>query len=201
MPANLTPETLCARLGAVATRCPSIGNGRVDQAQCVESFRGVFADPAGRELAKNTSRCLFELDDCEPIYDCLHAAVDSPRSGNDRLRECHETGRSGDPVGIPEREWQHRNGADVTRVSEAKSTKALPIEMCGIAAANTWLTSLRCDDGSQPLKDRADAEHARAGNVGKGGRCESIIDRYAVVCGGTSHEIFIDAYVCPVEMR
>jgi hypothetical protein len=67
--------------------------------------------------------------------------------------------------------------------------------MCGIPAENDWLESLTCDDGSKPF---GNAEEVRAGNVGPGGRCGSIVDQYVVKCpGGKTYPIFIDAYVCP----
>ena len=70
--------------------------------------------------------------------------------------------------------------------------------MCGAGAANRWLIALRCDDGSQPLSSIRDAERARTGSVGPGGRCQSIIDRYELPCPERSYTLFVDDYVCPL---
>jgi len=136
---------------------------------------------------------------CEEVKNCLTAASDSANQQQQQdLRACTDApGMSA--VGIPAADWAKRNGAGVTRFSDAKSSKDLPIEMCGIEDENEWLVSLTCDDGSHPLKDHRDAETIRAGNVGSGGRCNSIIDRYRPVCGTKTYEIFIDAYICPTK--
>ena len=59
------------------------------------------------------------------------------------------------------------------------------------------LAKLRCEDGSTPIRDHDTAEAARVGNVGKGGRCGSIIDLYQVKCPEATYELFVDGYVCP----
>ena len=85
----------------------------------------------------------------------------------------------------------------MTKFSEARSTKELPIEVCTIDAENEWLSSLSCDDGSQPIDSHQAAEMARVGNLGNGGRCGSIIDLYRVKCPEKSYDLYVDAYVCP----
>jgi hypothetical protein len=49
-----------------------------------------------------------------------------------------------------------------------------------------------------PITDSKSAEMARVGNVGDGGRCNAIIDRYKVQCPEASYEIYLDGYVCPL---
>lgn len=74
----------------------------------------------------------------------------------------------------------------------------MPIEVCGFLAENEWLFSATCDDGSHPITKRKEAEAARSGNEGRGGRCGSIIDLYKVKCPEATYDIHIDAYVCPL---
>ncbi len=82
------------------------------------------------------------------------------------------------------------------KFTEVTSTKQHPVEMCTVKEANDWLLALRCSDGSQPFDN---PEESRAGNVGQGGRCMSVVDRYIVPCPEKQYEIFIDAYVCPKQ--
>mgnify|MGYP000184427269 CR=1 FL=1 len=42
----------------------------------------------------------------------------------------------------------------------------------------------------------AQAHASRAGNVGPGGRCDSIIDRYEVPCAEKTYAVYVDSYVC-----
>lgn len=109
---------------------------------------------------------------------------------------CERTGPAS-AIAIPRDAWQHRTGAAVIRLRDVRSSKDRPVEMCGIPQANHWLMALRCDDRSRPIASEADAERARPGNVGPGGRCRSIIDRYVVPCPEARYELFVDSYVCP----
>jgi hypothetical protein len=86
----------------------------------------------------------------------------------------HASTRAAGDAGYPRAAWEHRNGAGVTMLRDAHSTADKPIEMCGVPAATEWLTTLRCNDGSQPLKDSRQAELARTGNLGEAGRCRAI---------------------------
>ena len=142
---------------------------------------------------------MIEHDDCDELFQCLAGALpDTTDPGTLRACDDHSQRMFEHAVGIPKAEWDHRNGAGVTKFHDARSTKDDPVETCGVPAATTWLTSLRCDDGSQPIKDVSDAENARTGNLGGGGRCRSFIDHYVVPCPERSYEIFVDAYVCPL---
>lgn len=143
------------------------------------------------------ARCVVAIDGCDEVHQCLAAGMPDPTDPQ-ALRACGDVSQNSaeHAVGIPKTAWDHRNGAQVTRFREARSTKADPIEMCGVTAATHWLTTLRCDDSSQPIKSVDDAEQARPGNVGQGGHCHSMIDRYVVPCPEARYELFIDAYVC-----
>jgi hypothetical protein len=140
---------------------------------------------------------------CEEVTNCIQAVGEQLRAQDDDatpdLRACGDDATSGLPVGVSPSAFAARNGATAKRFSDVTSTKDLPVEMCGIQAENEWLITLRCDDGSLPLKNRIDAERVRRGNLGPGGRCGSIIDLYRPVCGAKTYDIYIDAYVCPKQ--
>lgn len=144
-------------------------------------------------------RCVVEGDGCDDTLQCLALDLEDPAAKDAAQRACNDHSRDGmhRVVGIPRSEWVQRNGAGVSTYRAIKSTKAAPIEMCGVSAANLWLTTLRCDDSSRPIGDPHEAERTRVGNVGPGGRCGSIIDHYLIRCPEASYDIFIDAYVCP----
>jgi hypothetical protein len=192
----ITAEVFCEHVNKLASKCDRLANMRMDPADCRTEFGAELDDSKdGRVLQIAT--CIVEHDDCDDVLDCVAAGQSDP-TVSEALRACDDAGPSTEhAVGIPRAEWDQRNGANVTAFRDAHSTKATPIEMCGVSAANDWLVSLRCDDGSQPLKNRADAEDFRSGNLGPGGRCHSIIDRYVVLCPERRYEVFIDAYMCP----
>jgi len=88
----------------------------------------------------------------------------------------------------------------VTKYSQIETTKASPVEVCGVAGAeNEWLAQVACNDGSHPIHSAPEAETVRVGNVGGGGRCGSIIDLYRVKCPEKSYDIYIDGYICPLH--
>ncbi|HEX7843443.1 MAG TPA: hypothetical protein VF469_38485 [Kofleriaceae bacterium] len=188
----VTAEAFCERFDRLTTRCERLASARLDPATCVADARSAIKeDPGFAAIAK----CVIEHDDCDAALECAAGQLDptaDPRACDDESQLSVEHA-----AGIPRAEWDRRNGAGVTVFRNARSTKEAPVEMCGVRAATEWLTMLRCDDGSQPIKNVDDAEHARSGNVGPGGRCHSIIDRYLVPCPEQRYEIFIDAYICP----
>jgi hypothetical protein len=113
------------------------------------------------------------------------------------LRECSARDVAHPRVGIPRAEWTRRKGADISTFRDATSTKEAPIEACGMDAQLAWLMAAECDDGSHPFRDPLEAEQARTGNVGPGGRCGAIIDRYEVHCPEATYAIYLDGYICP----
>jgi len=191
----VTAEAFCEHFDKLARKCERFANARMERATCLTDVRATLAGHNARFSAIAT--CVVEHDDCDAVLDCVAADQPDP-TASEALRACDDPGSTAEhAVGIARSEWDQRNGVGVTAFRELRSTKDAPIEMCGVSAANDWLVSLRCNDGSQPLKSRRDAEDFRAGNVGSGGRCRSIIDRYRVLCPERRYEIFIDAYICP----
>lgn len=200
-PANAPLEiaAVCRRLSELAAaKCGEFRDFQSTQQDCVEKLGPELADPSFEAF----SECLMNPS-CEEVGNCLKAAQQAADAAADgagqKLRGCNDSAAGGEAVGIPRAEWERRNGVTARTFSQATSTKALPIEMCGIPAENRWLGSLSCDDGSRPISTSVDAEKFRGGNVGDGGRCNSIIDIYNVTCPEKTYPIFIDAYVCPLE--
>ena len=197
--ATIDVAAVCKRIVDLATQhCGKFAEIGVDAKQCVSELGPATEDPSFKMFAE----CVLNPS-CEEVTNCLKAADEAAANdGSDahqKLRACKDPPDAGDAVGIPKAEWDTRNGANLTRYSQAVSTKALPIEMCGIPAENRWLGTLACDDGSRPITSSVDAENFRAGNVGEGGRCGSILDLYKVKCPEKTYDIYIDAYICPLE--
>lgn len=184
-----TAQQICHRILELKDqKCQMFANANFDEAGCMKELESSADDP----MIKVFTGCVMQPS-CEEVQNCVMAAAQNAQAQQD-LRACNDTA-SMSPVGIPKAEWDNRNGAKATKFSQVVSTKDKPVEMCGVPAENEWLESLTCDDGSKPF---GNAENVRAGNVGSGGRCGSIIDQYVVKCpGGKTYPIFIDAYVCP----
>lgn len=199
-PRTVSAETVCQQYMRLMPTCEPLSRARWSSPSCVDYWREVI-EAAGRDPKRYGqglafAACLARNDDCDAVMQCFTANQDDPTR---QLRACddHSADSSGHAVGLPRASWEQRRGAGITTFRDAASTKALPIEMCGVPAATDWLTTLVCDDRSRPLPTRRDAANARSGNVGAGGRCHSIIDHYRVTCPEASYEIYIDAYVCP----
>jgi hypothetical protein len=122
--------------------------------------------------------------------------VDAPPSAESGAIECNRPEQFG-PVIVTESQYLERHGARATKFSELATSKEQPAEVCGIEAQVNYLLDLRCDDGTNPYANFDAAHGSRVGNVGPGGRCDSIIDLYAVPCPEGNYEVFIDAYICP----
>lgn len=101
------------------------------------------------------------------------------------------------PVIVSASQYAARHAATASKFSEVQSSASQPAEVCGVGAGIELIATLTCDDGTNPFKgDRMAAHASRAGNVGPGGRCDSIIDLYPVTCPEGTFEIYIDSYVC-----
>lgn len=199
-PRAVTPEAFCQRYKRLAVTCERLAGIQVDPSECVATAREALADPDPHSAFRVLATCVVARDSCDDVFACISSDLPDPTSP-DALRACddRDEASAAHAVAVPRRAWDQRNGASVTRFSDARSTKAAPIEMCGVPAATDWLISLRCDDGSSPITDVEAAEKARTGNVGTGGRCGSIIDAYTIACREQSYQIFIDAYSCPAK--
>jgi hypothetical protein len=188
-------QQYCTQVQELAKTCEPLAKVTGNPGTCPSQALQEIHDTNG--VAIPIMRCVIDNNDCKSVLQCIVATTpDTPK----QFRACDDhRNRELTVVGYPKAEWAQRNGASATKFSDARSTKALPVEMCGVPAANEWLRSLRCNDGSQPIKSNDDAERARPGNVGPGGRCAAVIDDYRVTCPERSYEIFIDAYACPLE--
>lgn len=195
----ITAEAFCERWARLTAECEPFAKAGLAANTCVAETSAVLAREHLNPQLLTIIRCAVESDGCDDALQCIALDLEEPSATDAALRACHDRspGHTLRAVGIPRSEWERRNGAGVTTFRDARSTELAPIEMCGVAAANEWLTTLRCDDGSQPIEDHRDAEDTRSGNIGPGGRCRSIIDRYVVLCPERRYEIFIDAYICP----
>jgi hypothetical protein len=94
------------------------------------------------------------------------------------------------PFALDEAQAEQRYGQNAQKFTDAPTTKARAIEVCGIPASRQWLRGTACADGS-PAK-----QNGRVGSVGPGGRCGAIIDLYTVTCPEGSYQVFIDIYMC-----
>ncbi len=101
------------------------------------------------------------------------------------------------PVALPKDAWAQRTGADTAKFSALATSQAAPVEVCGVEGQLTWLTKVRCDDGSNPFPSLSAAHGSRLGSTGEGGRCGSIIDLYVVPCPEKKYQVYMDLYVCP----
>jgi hypothetical protein len=101
-------------------------------------------------------------------------------------------------VQVSPQQYLARTGAGVKAFSSLATTKERPLEECGIPAVLQRLVDMRCDDGTNPFGGDGRRAHAsRRGNVGPGGRCNSIIDVYEVPCREKTYEVYADSYICP----
>ncbi|MBX3251246.1 MAG: hypothetical protein KF901_28975 [Myxococcales bacterium] len=101
-------------------------------------------------------------------------------------------------VVVSREHYATRTGHGRTRFSELMTSHAKPLEECGLEAVLLTLARLKCEDGSNPYGgDLRTAHRSRRGNVGPGGRCESIIDLYAAPCPEGVYEVYADMYFCP----
>lgn len=192
----VTPETVCARFSQlVKQECGAFANLMTPK-QCPEVFRQALDAPTtkdGRVLSQ-MGRCMVDHEKCDAVSMCLATIkFDDPTD----LRACsdHPDSRA---VGVPQDAFDRRTGAEVTQFAEAVSSKAQPIETCGVSAGLDWLVRATCNDGSQPIANHEDAEKSRTGNVGPGGRCNSVIDLYRISCPEKTYDVYVDSYVCPL---
>jgi len=191
---QITPEVFCDRFVALRDGgCSAFASVQMTKDECVKELSAAQGDPQEAAFMNQTGQCVVGFRTCSDVVQCLA----SLGPDEEHLRGCAQND-PGKAVGLPKAEWEKRNGAGVVKFSQAKSTKELPVEVCTIAAETEWLTSLSCDDGSQPIDGHQAAEIARVGNVGKGGRCGSIIDLYRVKCPEASYDLYVDGYVCPL---
>lgn len=181
--------------------CASLQGYDLSHDECVENLRKSLEDrgPDARAAATSIGRCYMGSTDCDATDACVQAAMHAMGVPDKTpLRACADTSVYG-AVGYPRDQWERRKGAVSSHFSQVSSTKDAPIEVCGIPAEGEWLARVTCDDGSNPFHSPEQAEPARVGNVGPGGRCGAIVDLYEVACPEKTYEVYLDAYVCPLE--
>ncbi|MBZ0237828.1 MAG: hypothetical protein K8M05_36275 [Deltaproteobacteria bacterium] len=189
---GVTPANVCARIAELRTQGCELST--LPEEECRDELHRALEErgPDSRTATMQLGRCMLDNESCDAIAACVDALVSEAEP-----RTCEQGG--GGAVVLPRAEWEQRHGAGATRYSSVKTTKAEPVEVCGIPAQMEWLLGATCDDGSRPFRDYDHAHSARVGNVGEGGRCGSIIDLYEVPCPEGTYSIFIDAYVCPAD--
>ena len=196
-PAQLAAK-FCDRVDALrAASCAQMSAFKLDHAECAsQSDTSTMHNRKAARFVEGFERCVVDSPSCEATGSCIQQLASYDETQD--LRGCQDPADDR-AAGIRSTEFQQRNGAGVTRFAAAQSSKDRPIEMCGIAGGIDWLTVARCDDGSHPIVDRDTAEASRAGNVGSGGRCGSVIDLYKVKCPERSYDIYVDGYICPIQ--
>jgi hypothetical protein len=109
--------------------------------------------------------------------------------------KCNRVNEFG-PAQVSEEAYAMRHGAGVRDLSQLSTSKDRPVEVCGIEAELEYLVQARCQDGTRPFATLPEAHRARTGNVGPGGRCDTIIDLYEVQCPEATYEVYMDLYYC-----
>ncbi len=100
------------------------------------------------------------------------------------------------PVALDDAEAAGRRGKNTQKFGDTPSTQAKPIEVCGVHGEQAWLMRVKCSDGSRAFDNRDQVRLARVGSTGGGGRCDSMIDHYAVTCPEDLYDVFLDMYMC-----
>ncbi|HUJ63715.1 MAG TPA: hypothetical protein VLX92_34685 [Kofleriaceae bacterium] len=192
--AGMTPEHVCDRMAELHTqKCNKFADLDLG-ADCAQQFQEMLASPDNHASMQLFGECVTELQTCADVVACVDAM-----SAPQQTRRCDTKDEAtlGQPVGETRDSFKKISTHNAHKYSEIKSTKDHPVEVCGIPTENDWLTTLTCEDGTHPVKNNGEAEMTRVGNLGPGGRCNSIIDLYRVKCPEASYDIYLDGYVCP----
>ena len=190
----ISPEAACARLPVLAAAgCGNFAHMRIAPESCPQLMTGMMKERAGEAMV----RCLSTHDACDDVLACI-AAPDEPAAATlepalPEHREPCTNHAPGAMVGTSD--YAHRNTA--IHLPDAQSSKQHPLEVCGFDAEAKLLQTMTCADLSRPLATAMDVERARVGDVGSGGRCNSIIDHYRIVCSDKPYDVYVDAYLCP----
>ena len=112
---------------------------------------------------------------------------------------CASTGERGQ-LALSAEQYELRTGKDARTLAELRSSRARPVEVCGVHDQHALLMQLTCADGSRPVTTTTDARRARVGSVGPGGRCGTIIDLYRITCPTRRHDVYMDAYFCRADL-
>jgi hypothetical protein len=192
----LAPADACARVATLkgegcawAQRFPQEFS---DPAVCVRSLELWFSpQTAGHDELARSAAC-WALD-CDAAASCMIRVKSSqPPPGP---RECGTDGTGS--VYVDKATFAKRRGAEVRRFADIKTTEAEPVEVCGIDGEVAWMTRATCKGGTHPFPTPDSANEGRDSYMAKGGRCNSILDRYTVECPEETYTIHVDRYVCP----
>lgn len=128
-----------------------------------------------------------------PVTNTAPPATAPPPAAPARLTSdvCAQRADELGPVSLRAEQVALRRGTGARTFAEVATTKDAPIEVCMPDGERAWIASVTCTDGSAP------ASSARAGSVGPGGTCGSVIDLYVVKCPEREYEVFMDMYMCP----
>jgi len=140
---------------------------------------------------ERTIRC-WSLD-CDAAVECMRSAQNSRVP--DKARACGDEGAT--PILVDDATWQARTGVRAKRFADVSTTIDEPVEVCNIDGEVEWMTSMTCNDGSKPYGSKAEVNESRDGWLERGGRCNSVLDRYTVSCPEATYTIHVDRYVCP----
>jgi hypothetical protein len=180
----LTPE----ECGALFDHMMELGAAESDDPaafrRALAHQRAEFVEGCPADVTRTEHACAMAATELDAIDACAPA---------EHAQGCER--EPGGPVFVSEEAYRNRRGAGITRYSEARSSKAEPLEICGRVPSYELIGGLACDDGSTPAAGKG--AEMRSGNVGPGGRCGTIIDVYRVQCPERSYEIYVDMYVCP----
>ena len=192
--ADLTPEQACARFATLAQGgCFWTQRFPPEMAQpgaCVPSLAGWVA-PGTPERDKLQAMISCWSLECESAANCM-VAQQSTTPRPPRTCGTEGTGR----VIVDAKTWDARRGATTKRFADIKTSVAEPVEVCGIEGEVAWMTTVTCNDGSNPYGSAAKANESRDAWVEKGGRCNSVLDRYSVRCPEATYQIHVDRYIC-----
>jgi hypothetical protein len=119
------------------------------------------------------------------------------RPSSPTKRACGDEGTT--PIEVDADAWEARRGADTKRFAQVATSTSEPIEVCGIEGEVEWMKRVTCNDGSNPYESLAEINESRDSWVERGGRCNSVLDRYTVHCPEAEYTIHVDRYLCPAE--
>lgn len=109
---------------------------------------------------------------------------------HDDKSPCADRPDSFGPFVLTKDQAAKRYGRRAVKLDDALTTKATPIEVCGIPMSSAWMSERKCAGGGPPKI------LGRVGSVGRGGRCGAIIDLYDVQCPEQLYKVFVDIYQC-----
>ena len=192
----LTPEDACARFAKLSSdgcawseRFPPEFH---DSAVCARSLATWFApSTADHERMHRTVSCWAA--DCDDAAACMVREQSS--APPPAPRACGQEGTA--PIVVDDATWAARRGATAKHFGDVHTTEKEPVELCGIESEVEWMTRITCANGSNPIGTQERANEVRDSWMARGGKCNSILDRYSVACPEATYVIHIDRYVCP----